>query len=177
MSWSSFYEQRVGDSYPQYCKTRYKVFVDILNSIGAKTISEEGCGIGTITKVIHSPSTKFTLFDYDRGQVSLAKRNLMRYANLTIELGDITNHRHKEKQDLIFSHGVLEHFSPEQMKIILKRQRRQSRSVVHYVPTAKYSSRSYGDELLKSKEWWIQNFKPTEAKTFNEDKDLVLIWR
>ncbi len=177
MSWSSFYADRVGDSYPTYCKKRYKEFIDTLNSMDAKTIAEEGCGIGTITKVIHTHNARYTLFDYDKGQVALTKQNLINKTNIVINTGNILHYTHKERQDLIFSHGVLEHFTPAQMKDIIKRQRRQATNVVYYIPTDRYKSKSFGDELLMSREWWVKKYNPTSWVTFNEGKDLVLTWK
>lgn len=140
---------------------------------GASTFREEGCGIGTISRAIMTSvgEKNVQLFDYDKDQVELTKKNL----NIShVVQGNIfENHG---KVDCIFSHGVIEHLSDNQIFDILNRQKAEAKCVIHYVPTNGYKTPSFGDERLMSVDWWIKNFKPTQHFTFNENKDLALMW-
>lgn len=176
MSWAKFYKNRIGEKYTEYCKVRYREFILVLEKTCATRIAEEGCGIGTITKCIHRPHMRLKLFDLHVGQVALARRNLKKL-KVDIFPANIFDYLHVEKQDLIFSHGVLEHFCAKDIEKILQRQRRQAKTVIHYVPTDKYPTTSFGDENLKPVGWWVSNFKPIEHKTFNDGKDLILVFK
>ena len=169
--WSDFYKSRVGESYPEYVIKRYETFLKEL--VSYSHIREEGCGIGSISKAITMIGclAKIDCFDIDKDQIELAKLNLN--SNKPY-VGDIfKNHG---KVDLIFSHGVLEHFNDNQIKEILNRQKSEANKVVHYIPSNKYLTRSFGDERLLSKDYWKNVFNPKEIIEFNEGFDLVAIW-
>jgi len=170
--WSDFYKSRVGNGYSNYCKDRYKPFIDsIISNIG-KNVREEGCGIATISKIImQRVNIQMQMFDIDPDQVELSKENTN---SNTPYVGDIfSNHG---KTDLIFSHGVLEHFSDNNIRNILNRQKQEANIVIHYVPTDKYKTPSFGDERLMSVDTWVNNFHPNYHFTFNNGHDLVLIF-
>jgi trans-aconitate methyltransferase len=145
----------------------------MLNKLQVGCVSEEGCGIATITKILYKPNTKYTLFDSSKEQLVLAKENIQ-HTNIKFLQGDIKTFSHQHKQELIYSHGVLEHFLPEEMEQILNRQKQQAKQVVHYVPTNIYKTKSFGDELLLPVSWWVHKLKPKEHLVFNSGKDLIL---
>ena len=171
--WSNFYSTRIGNGYFNYAQVRYKNFIQSILNTPSKSFREEGCGIGTISRAIMSiyGENCIQLFDYDKDQVELAKKNL----NISfIKQGDIfKNHG---QVDCIFSHGVLEHFSNEQIFNILNRQKQEAKYVIHYVPTNNYESPSFGDERLMPIEWWVKMFKPINWFTFNDKKFLIFFY-
>ena len=75
--WSTFYKNRVGNGYANYCKERYKPFINaITNNINVKSIREEGCGIATISKIImQRVNINISMFDIDPDQVELSREN------------------------------------------------------------------------------------------------------
>ena len=79
--------------------------------------------------------------------------------------------------NIIHSHGVLEHFEDHEIHEILHYQKAISPLLIHYVPSDKYTYKSFGDERLLSKEYWKENFNPTEIIEFNSGYDLILKWR
>jgi hypothetical protein len=79
------------------------------------------------------------------------------------------------KTDIIITHGVLEHFSDEQVRHIVDRQSRESRIAMHYVPTNAYDNPSFGDERLLSVEQWCNLVNPDRITLFNNDHDLILV--
>ena len=171
--WSKFYESRVGNEYFNYAIHRYEKFIFSILNTGSNSFREEGCGIGTISRAIMTSvgDKNVQLFDYDKDQIELTKRNLN--ISHAIQGNIFENHG---KVDCIFSHGVLEHFNDNQIFNILNRQKMEAKHVIHYVPTNGYSTPSFGDERLMSVEWWVKKFKPKSWYTFNNTKDLTLIW-
>lgn len=172
--WSEYYRDRVGDSYATYCRKRYDLFIELLAIDKLASIREEGCGIGTISRILLQEGCReLSMFDLDPEQLELAKENTMNI--IPAYVGDILAYH--SKVDLIFSHGVLEHFEDDKIDIILQRQKCTSNKVIHYVPTDRYERASFGDERLLSTEYWVNTFKPDEFIEFNDDKDLILIWK
>ena len=171
--WSEYYMSRVGSGYSEYAKKRYAPMLDILVSSGS-SFREEGCGIGTISKILLERSNvSLEAFDFDPDILELAKRNIA--TNIPLYHGDIRVGVDRPV-DAIFSHGVIEHFSDEDIFHILKQQGRRSKRVVHYVPTDGYESPSFGDERLLPYRCWLEKFKPSDFILFNKNKDLLLIW-
>ena len=168
--WSEYYLSRLGNSYKQYVAKRYKPFVDILNNTGATTYAEFGCGIGTITCLINKG--KHILIDRDLDILNLAEINTC-YRHLYIQsnIKDIEIN----KVDVIHSHGVLEHLDNKTILDVVAKQKKSSKIGIHYVPTDKYTTKSFGDERLMSVETWCRLVKPKETILFNDDKDLILI--
>ena len=56
--------------------------------------------------------------------------------------------------DVVFSQGLLEHFSDRDIARLLREQARVARHIVFSVPNDRYPGRDYGDERLLSKESW-----------------------
>jgi SAM-dependent methyltransferase len=139
---------------------------------------ESGCGIGTISKILaHRKSAKYILYDKCPKMVELCQMNIKTNPTVLILQDDITTSLLKPNSDLIFGHGVLEHFTDNDIAKILNLQILLSKYVVHYVPSAKYTSPSFGDERLLSKFTWQLRFKPDHIIEFNDGYDLILIWK
>ncbi len=189
--WSEFYADRIGNGYARYCNNRYAAFIhEILKRLPDKgsritsyNLREEGCGIATITRILASrylPHSSFECFDDDVAQCFNASENLSGLTRKKIYVDNILRENHRKPAhpiDMIFGHGVLEHFSGSDIEKIISRQKSEAKYVVHYVPTDGYDKPSFGDENLMSVNWWLSNFQPDEYVLFNEDKDLVLVWQ
>lgn len=125
--WAEFYKGRIGDGYANYCAERYKPFLlEIVKDLPRNaTLREEGCGIGTISKILMwAFVNNIALFDNSRDMYFLALENLREFHRShghTLRVNDIFNDQ--EPIDVAFSHGVLEHFSDDYIHAILLRQR------------------------------------------------------
>ena len=181
--WSDIYLERVGFGYREYCKRRYDAFIARLmverKQEGQTNYAEEGCGIGTFSAILNChPNIEIVgMSDIDDDMVKLAKKNCPELANI-ITTQDMNIQKYEEKPDIIFSHGVLEHFDDASIKTIIDRQVSDAKlAVIHYVPTSLYLKKSIGDERLLPLSYWYDLTKFTEVFTFNEDRDAILIWR
>jgi len=175
--WFEFYHSRVNNKkYEEYFNKKYFVFLShILQNIheGDKVL-EVGCGTSLVTKFLYKTNVHFKVIDNCRKMIELSSLNL-KDRSVSKELHDIRNPL-KETFNLIYSHGVLEHFSIKEIKTIIKHQLNVCDSLIHYVPSSHYSKQSFGDEILMTKEQWSEEINPTSIVEFNSGYDLILIW-
>ena len=113
MTWANFYKNRLNKEYFSYIQKHYKPFIEEigkhLNS--NSKVLEIGCGIGSITKaLIRKYDGCFNISDKDIQMLELSKLNtgIQGFAH------NILNNM-ESKYDIIHSHGVLEHFSEEEI--------------------------------------------------------------
>lgn len=181
--WGEMYRNRIGDTYPAYCRQQYQPFLSAIRhamrQVQMGIVREEGCGIATITKIL-AQDADLSMFDFHAYD-----KNLDQVVNAEANCRGLVADVHTYYNDIfetsfpvevIHSHGVLEHFSDVQIHNILERQRREAKVVIHYVPLDGWEVQSYGDERLLPIEHWVEIHKPNQWKVFNGGKDAVLIW-
>lgn len=171
VDWSAYYKDRVGSGYTKYAAQRYKPMIKVLTALGG-SFKEEGCGIGTISKILlkELPEIKLTMSDFDPAMIKLTKDNTgLEPQKEDIRLGG------KDVVNTVFTHGVLEHFTDREIDAILCQQSKIARYSVHYVPTDGYPEPSAGDERLLPYTWWLKKTCPEDYVLFNDNKDLLLI--
>ena len=183
-SWYDFYKNKVNKQYYYHITRKYKPFIDEIKKELREDqythLIEMGCGIGSITKYFLKklPYNKYTVIDNDVQMLGLTAKNFQDVIseNVIIQLFDIT-FPYFQTGDIIHSHGVLEHFDDCFIEKIIYSQLKVAPIVIHYVPSNKYDYKSFGDERLLSKEYWMKHFNPTEIIEFNNGYDLILKWR
>jgi 2-polyprenyl-3-methyl-5-hydroxy-6-metoxy-1,4-benzoquinol methylase len=102
--------------------------------------------------------------EYLRGKVNFLTGDLFHIDTLS------------ERYDFAFSQGVLEHFEPEQIALLLDKQLKIARRVIFSVPSIRQSQRDFGDENLWSYKEWVQilkNFKIVYSFGFLAKKNKV----
>ena len=175
--WIDIYKDRLNNQYYEYFKKQYAPFLEQLRKYETFQNHEIGCGMGNSTRYLNSVINNNQYFCYDLcpEMLGLAMRNI-ESTNVFFNNMDLREFKtHSAFPNLIHSHGVLEHFSDNEILDILNNN--GSDIHVHYVPSDKWITPSRGDERLLSKEYWQDTFQPTKVIEFNEGKDLVLIWR
>jgi SAM-dependent methyltransferase len=189
-NWAQFYQDRINDRYLSHIERRYGTFIELLRasiSNEHKYIVEFGSGPGNITKLLDKThkNKEFILLDNNKEILNLAKENLQRCNNLIkyIEydirneyIEDDIKNNFKITPDLIHSHGVLEHFSNEEIKMIIDNQKCFNVPIIHYVPSWKYRTPSFGDERLLTAENWKNICNPDKIIEFNDGYDYALCW-
>lgn len=175
-TWLGFYQNKLNKNYLSNLEDKYTFFISLLKTEmeGKQTIAEFGCGISNITKLIMNNNSEFSVIDNNTNMLKLSRSNLNK--NINYILLDITK-RYNKNFDLIHSHGVLEHLSINNIKKSIGNQLKISNNLFHYVPSNKYNYKSFGDELLLSKEQWKGLVNPDEIIEFNNGYDLILKWR
>lgn len=172
-SWYDFYKSRMNERYIEKFKEKYKPFLDLVNDNLGKFNAEFGCGMGTVTKLLESKGN-FTLIDNCPKMLELCKENIQSKQKIKLVQHDITQ-KYNKKFNLIFSHGVLEHFDVQQVDKILYHQLNIAPKLIHYVPSYRYKKPSFGDERLMDQSYWRQF--GCEVIEFNEGYDYILIWK
>jgi len=173
-AWYEFYKGRVGHEYSSYFIERYAPFLEMVRHNLGDLNGEFGCGIGTVTKVL-GIHVKYHLLDNNIAMLGLAEDNLEHAAGyIHLMHHDITAPMHI-KYDLVYSHGVLEHFDAPDVKKIIDHQLKCSNKLIHYVPSHKYKKPSFGDERLMNKTYWEQF--GCSVVEFNDGYDYILVWK
>jgi hypothetical protein len=172
MNWTRFYQKRVNSTYQEYFEKKYQPFLKAIVKSQPKLVREEGIGIGSVSKFLRKSSIRSHGFDNNKTMIKLCRRNV---PGVFTYLDCILNPAFYSEGDLVVTHGVLEHFSDNQIEKIIKRHKEEGIKGIHYVPTDRYTEQSFGDERLLSPFHWRDLVEPKKIILFNEDKDLVLI--
>lgn len=182
--WYKFYLKRQNLIYKKHIETRYEDFINhILNSCPDKGkkpihIHEAGCGAANVSlalwKRLKAQGINFHISMSDKcpDMLELAHENLGEGYKALIDM----TKDNLPTADVIFSHGVLEHFDNENIVKIVSNQLKASKKVLHYVPSSKYKKPSFGDERLMSVQDWQNICNPTSIIEFNDGYDLILVW-
>lgn len=84
-------------------------------------------------------------------------------------------------EPLIVSHGVLEHYDPQEIKWFVQELHTHNPTAkhVHYVPGMLYRKPSFGDEILESPLYWLNIFRKsyphTQVIPFNNFYDYLIV--
>lgn len=178
MTWHEFYAARMNPRYWKHIEERYALFLNYisLSTKSSDRLHEAGCGAANISRVLRTKlENRLVLTDRCPEILKLAKINMQASERHEITTLDLLEQKSPDAE-ITFSHGVLEHFTDEQIRLILKNQLHNSEKVVHYVPSAKYLTPSFGDERLLTPDQWNDICKPNDIIEFNDGYDLILTW-
>lgn len=130
-SWTSIYSNNIKKlggpkKYLDYKIKEKTIFIDkiIKYCKPYKNILEAGCGTGVMSTYLANKGFNVTAVDNEQGMLNLARNISKSYPKSpTFVKQDINNldypHNHF---GVVFSHGVLEHFSDDQIISLLKQQ-------------------------------------------------------
>lgn len=175
MTWKDFYNSRINNPvYESYFKEQYRDFLHELKaySKGRAYVVEVGCGTGLVSKLLRQKDLFIT--DCSKEMLELTEHNFISKVNRKVYS---ILERPSFRGEVVHSHGVLEHFNPMQLKQIRRNLTQAGEVNIHYVPTAGYARKSFGNENLWSVEAWLDIIKPDRYIISNEGKDLTLIWK
>lgn len=177
-SWYEIYKERMNETYNSHVATKYGKFIEELYKQHAFRYAEIGCGAGNITKILREMQQKshlHLLVDSCPKMLSLALENNPS-PDCTFKCGD-ARQLGLYPTDVIHSHGLLEHFSDEDIRQIVKIGTACAPIQIHYVPGAKYLKPSRGDERLMTVDQWnyiLKELGKISVSTFNNDYDIIL---
>jgi len=185
-TWFEHYVDRMNDRYRTHVATKYNPFLTLIADYAAQmkgsTIAEFGCGAANVSRILaerFGGDNFYLLLDVEHDMLDLAYRNMNEAGpDFNIHEHDISQPFPSDVYDigLIHSHGVLEHFPDEAIRNIIALQRTHTKTLLHYVPSAKYEEPSFGDERLMTPDEWRKICKPEQIIEFNDGYDLALIW-
>lgn len=164
-------------------------------------LKEEGCGIGTVSLAISEMEKTMVNSLGFTGDSELKEVSKVIFSDIATPMLDlcyknthpiytdgylgkvpffyskenICETKFFETATLVVTHGVLEHFSDNDItKIISTYNDANVLFQAHYVPTDKYETPSFGDERLLSIETWISLIKPDYYILDNGECDLYM---
>ncbi|MEM4267009.1 MAG: glycosyltransferase, partial [Candidatus Nanoarchaeia archaeon] len=162
MVWGEFYS---GDTLTknnvQDSVNSHKEFFWILKGFYPRKVIEAGCGTGEMSGWLtwkeqkihgveinsHMPDRVIAI-DNDERVLKYAKTNLVAIDGASVELVNADAFEYQEKADLVFSQGMLEHLTDDEMRRLTDHQLQQAPIVIHSVPNNDYGKRDFGNERL-----------------------------
>ena len=164
-SWAEIYAQEIekAGGYEQYLHIKLLEKKPLIDRIIKYTppigrILEAGCGTGVISTYLSNIGFQVTAIDVDEEMLCVARKIAKRYPHSpNFEKRSIFDLDYPiDSFDLIFSHGVLEHFCDEDILRILANQLRISSVVIISVPSNYFreKDRMFGDERFLSRKRW-----------------------
>ncbi len=172
ITWFNFYQQRIGTSYHNYFKERYAPFIEKIINLKPKNIIEEGVGIASVSRCLRDEGIQLNGFDINPFMIKLAKDNCGQGYWYEDDILNPAYNLEYINRALAITHGVLEHFTNEEIRRIFRRYRKNKTPSIHYVPLDKYITPSFGDERLLPYTYWLDLIEPDEYKVFNDGHDL-----
>lgn len=156
--WFEFYRSRIGcERYDKHFRHKYYEFLKLILDHSNGRIIEAGCGIGSVSKALMREGIKCSGFDLSSLMVAAANTNV---GQELFTQGDMFS---LSSTEFVVTHGVLEHYSDEQIVDFLV----NNPIGCHYVPTNSYDTPSFGDERLLPFNHWYELLDKVLDKTFD----------
>lgn len=178
MSWYEIYVEEIKlkkdkKKYVNYKIKHKKKLISLITKYSSDKILEAGCGTGIISTYLASLGYYVKAVDIDIDILKLSKEIADEYSSLNkpiFEKMDIFNLDVKEEFDVVFSNGVLEHFTDIEIKEIIKRQLDIAKYVIIGIPTIFFNQDEalYGDERFLPLEHWRKLFSEINSKIVDE---------
>lgn len=177
--WSQIYKNQIDEStsIDVFIKNRlaYKQkLIDIIEKYGnsGKRLLEVGCGSGITTTFLAKNGYQVIGIDSDPDMIKLAKSiSKQQKSNAYFAIDDIkTLTTTTEHFTVIFSNGVMEHFSNEDIILIINRHLSVCDYLIISIPSDYFSNdqKMFGDERFMDVETWRSIIQKTRGKIIEE---------
>lgn len=172
-SWPEFYENINIEHEINNQADIHKDFIQSILSENPKNILEVGSGAGSISfSMLRNNNINLITVDNRLEILKTVAKNAKRIGlNIKVVCADAFNLPFKEGSfNVVFSQGLLEHFSDSDIKRIIDEQIKVTdSSVVFSVPNKYYRRKDFGNERLLSRAKWeclLKTFDVTESKNY-----------
>jgi glycosyltransferase involved in cell wall biosynthesis/SAM-dependent methyltransferase len=196
ISWGKFYRNdTLTKNNVQDSINSHKELFWLIRGFKADKIIEAGTGTGEMAGFLtwdkqevqgkeptkHHPKEVIAI-DNDRDVLELARINLKSIdGTARLEFGDVFSY--PETADLIFSQGLVEHMTDEEMRALVDFELTKAPILVHSVPNSDYGKLDYGNErLLRDEDYKkiFDGYNMTIYKYWDEDgvkKQTILVFK
>jgi len=141
------------------------------------SLLESGCGSGLTSVLLASMGYTVTAIDANPDLIQRLKRYEFSFPNVKFRQMDMFQTEFRDKQfDTVFSQGVLEHYSDEDVVRALAEQKRVAGIVVIDVPNARGKIGDYGDERAITRKQWRQLIQSVGLKIVAESARGMARW-
>lgn len=178
--WSNLYEKEILDApsiddfIKQKLSTKKKI-IKIINKYAiSRKIMELGSGTGVLALHISSMNNnRVDALDKDSDMISLSKKYFLskfENANINYLCDDIRNIDVKEKYDVCYSIGILEHYNDNEIIDLINKQTSISEYVVFGIPTKYFDEdkKMYGNERYLPLKYWRKIIKKSNCQIIEE---------
>ncbi len=178
--WSDLYEKEIlsSRSIDEYIKQKLstkKKIIKLINKYASnKKIMELGAGTGVLALYISSLyNNKVDALDKDHDMISLSKKYFLskfKNSNINYLCNDIRNINIKEKYDVCYSIGILEHYNDDEIIELINKQVFISKYVIFGIPTKYFDEdkKMYGNERYLPLQYWRKIIKKSNCKIIEE---------
>lgn len=178
--WSNLYEEEILSApsidifIKQKLSTKKKVIKLINKYASNKKIMELGAGTGVLALYISSlRNNKVDALDKDHDMILLSKKYFLskfENSNINYLCDDIRNINVKEKYDVCYSIGILEHYNDDEIMELINKQTSISEYVIFGIPTKYFdeNKKMYGNERYLSLQYWRKIIKKSNCKIMEE---------
>lgn len=180
-NWSELYNNEISDAggsfqyYQDKVSNKKKLIKIIIKQLPENgTVLEAGCGTGVLTTYLATQGFRSYGIDNEFQMINLARiiaKEISSTMKPTFEVKSIFDLAYSEKYfDLIFSSGVLEHFSDTKIVETLSKQLYCARHVVVLIPTQYFddSEAMHGDERFLPLRKWRQLISESGGRIIKE---------
>lgn len=159
MKWNEFYTTKFNfRTFLKIISGHIYLFYIILK-FRAKKILEVGCGTSSMSILLSFFVKDVVALDKDpqliKQGMNFSKK--FRRKNIKFICGDVFDLPLKFKDnyfDVVFSQGLLEHFSDEDIRKLVYKQIKVAKYVIFSVPNEYYPKKDFGNERLMNKDKW-----------------------
>lgn len=184
--WSKLYEDEIKEtdvrSYIEEKLRTKKTIINLINKYAKnKRVMEVGSGTGILSLKIATMGNEVIALDSDKDMISLSKKyflNEFKDANITYVNKDIREYKSREKIDVIYSIGILEHYSDEEIIDLLNKQLKLADYVIFGIPTKYFDPKKkmYGNERYLNIRYWKSLIKKSNGILIEEGHYHYLNW-
>lgn len=177
--WSKLYEEEIkkADSLDNYIYNKLKTKTKIIKLINKyatnDNIIEFGSGTGVLALYLSTLNKKITVLDKDKDMINLSKKyflNKFKNGNIKYICEDIKSFKVKDKYDVCYSIGILEHYSDKQIIDLIVKQTKISNYIIFGIPTKYFdeNKKMYGNERYLPLNYWRNLIKKAGCKIIEE---------
>jgi glycosyltransferase involved in cell wall biosynthesis/predicted SAM-dependent methyltransferase len=177
--WGEFYSDSVVTAAEaQTWADAHKELFWLIEGFAPDRVIEDGCGTGAMSAYLSCPRhnilgvrpsfnviSSVTMVDSSKQVLEVAFANVKALnAQVTPVCGDALTLR--QDADLIFSQGLLEHFSDAEMRALVVNELRNAPVVIHSVPNSNYPKQDFGNERLLSDDDFYRVFEGLDVTAY-----------